>query len=373
MLILLLLLSLYLVFINRKNIIVSTFYIFNFLSVATFQLQYYFELFNRFAGKSLLPGRVVVDNTKIIMYCLGLLVVHKVVNYKLIKTNFLRANIEDRQQYLKLLFSLFFIFPLYYFGEGSGYFWTTSLLLVPIIVIYQFLFIIKSNWEYFLFFILAVLILSLKSSKGVVVNFTFGLVIVEIFRKKYLSSKLYLLLPIIFSFFLLYKGIINEFGNDKSLLYILEREYTFEVFLKVYETSNYHIYFLGELLDIIPSSILSYFSIPKIGNSRILFSNFNLDYAGKIGYYIGSFTYLALIPSILGKLLYLTVLGFSIKLLSRISKKPEVAAIILFNLDFFFNGNYSYFFTQCTIPLLIFNLLSLFFKPIYSKLNIQIN
>ena len=370
MLILLLLLSAYLVFINRKNAIVFAFYSFNLISVCTFQLQYYFEFFNRFNGESLLPGVVTIDNTKIIMYCLGLLVLHKVVNYKLEKTKFLKTNLNNRQRIKKLLISLIFIFPIYFLGEGLGYFWTTSLLLVPIVVIYQLLFNTQSNRSYLLFFILAVLILSLKSSKGVVLNFTIGIVIVEIFRKKGFSNLLILFSPLIFSVFLLNKGILNEFGDDKSVFYILEREYTFEVFLKVQEISNYYIYFLGEFLDIIPSAILGIFSIPKIGNSRLLFSNFNLNYAGDVGYYIGSFTYLALIPSILGKFLYLTVLGFIIKFLSRISKRPEVAAIILFNMDFFFNGNYSYFFTQCIVPLLIFNFISLFFKPVYNKLHI---
>ena len=127
--------------------------------------------------------------------------------------------------------------------------------------------------------------------------------------------------------------------------------------------SKSKIYFLLELYDIIPSSILSQFGVPKLGNSRVLFNDFNLDYAGDgAGYYIGSLTYVPLINTFFGKLLYLLGLGYMLRLFSIYFNNSFVVGLLIFNMDFLFNGNYSYFIILFFVPVIIVNVMQFLLK-----------
>jgi hypothetical protein len=363
-----LLLSLLFLYFSKSRPVLFWFNVFNCISILTFWLQYSFNVFDRFNGISLLPGQVEIDNLKLLWYCIGI----TLINY----SASINSNINIYKQkwewsnLIVLILSLPLTLPILYFGEDKGFFWTTSLLLVPIVACYKLFYTSKSIFFNVIIVTAAFLLLLLKSSKGVFVNFSCGIIVILLLKKNKLSSYFFIFILTICSGVFLLWGINKQLGSDHNLLYIFEREYSFEVYLKVEETNFYFKYIIGEILDIIPSSILSMYGIPKLGNSRVLFADFKLDYSGDIGYYIGSMTYIALNPFYYGKIFYSLVLGFILNVLSRISAKPEILGIVIFNMDFLFNGNFSYFFVECIVPIIFYKII-LFIVNLFKRLYVS--
>lgn len=356
--------SILLFILNRKNVTMFFFFMFNLSSIFVFYLQYYLGFFERFSGKSLLPGAVELTSLKISLYIVSLVIIHWITNYKI----FEKTHSVDRglKFYLLCLLSLLFAAPLFFLGEGKGEFWTVALLMVPVLISYR---LIKSDTKlvFKFFFVLVVLgLLILKSSKGIFLNYLIGLLIVSV--QKYKFNAPFIFLGLILTFFIGYVYDLNykkEYNSGNSFSYIFEREYSVEVFMKVEEVNNYYKYILLEFYDIVPSAVLSQLGIVKFGNSRVLFNDFNIDYAGdSAGYYIGSLTYVALINTYLGKLVYIFCIGLLLRYFVTFFNKSYVVGLLIFNMDFLFNGNFSYFFILFFIPVLVVNLLNFFIRPL---------
>jgi len=356
-----------LIILNRKNMTMLFFFIFNFASILVFYLQYYLGFFERFSGRSLLPGTVELTIERVSLYIGSLVIIHYITNYKIVE----RIYKSDRglKFYLLCLLSLLFASPLFFLGEGKGDFWTVALLMVPVLISYR---LVKSdaNLVFKFFFVIVVLgLLMLKSSKGIFLNYLVGFLVVSI-QKYNFNSKL-IFLGLILSFFIGYLFDLNykkEYLSGNSFSYVFEREYSVEVFMKVEEVDNYYKYILLEFYDVIPSALLSQFGIVKYGNSRVLFNDFNIDYAGDTaGYYIGSLTYVGLINSYLGKLIYLFCISMLLRYFVIFFNKSYVIGLIVFNMDFLFNGNFSYFLILFFIPVLVIKLLNLLMQPFYNE------
>jgi hypothetical protein len=360
--ILLFLVSSLLLFLTKNNRVLFYFFIFNFFSVVVFYLQYYFSLFQRFDGLTLLPGNLDLKVEKIASYIFSVAIIFLIGNYNIQPKKYL--NKSDLSLFFLSILSVLFSLPLFFLGEGKGDFWTVALLMVPVLVSFK---VIKSDVFIILkllFVLLVFGLLILKSSKGIFLNYLIGIAVILLQNRKSRLAVFTFLFLISFVIAFVYNlNFQKEHSTGNSFLYIFEREYSVEVFMKVEEIDDYYKYFLLELYDIIPSSILSQFGVPKLGNSRVLFNDFNLDYAGDgAGYYIGSLTYVPLINTFFGKLLYLLGLGYMLRLFSIYFNNSFVLGLLIFNMDFLFNGNYSYFIILFFVPVIIVNVMQFLLK-----------
>lgn len=360
--ILLFAISCLLLYLTRNNRVLFYFHIFNFFSVVVFYLQYYFSFFERFAGSTLLPGKLDLNVEKIATYIFSVAIIFLIGNYNIQPKKYL--NKPGLSLLFLSIFSLLFSIPLFFLGEGKGDFWTVSLLMVPVLISFK---VIKSEVFVILKLVFVIIVfglLILKSSKGIFINYLIGIAVILLQNRKSRFAVFTFLFIIFFVTAFVYNlNFQKEHSTGNSFLYIFEREYSVEVFMKVEEIDDYYKYFLLELYDIIPSSILSQFGIPKLGNSRVLFNDFNLDYAGDgAGYYIGSFTYIQLINTFYGKILYLLGLGYILRLFSIYFNNSYSLGLLIFNMDFFFNGNYSYFIILFFIPVIIVKVMEYLIK-----------
>ena len=180
--ILLFLVSSLLLVLTKNNRVLFYFFVFNFFSVVVFYLQYYFSLFQRFDGLTLLPGNLDLKVEKVASYIFSVAIIFLIGNYNIQPKKYL--NMSDLSLFFLSILSVLFSLPLFFLGEGKGDFWTVALLMVPVLVSFK---VIKSDVFIILkllFVLLVFGLLILKSSKGIFLNYLIGIAVILLQNRK---------------------------------------------------------------------------------------------------------------------------------------------------------------------------------------------